>query len=514
MSAFVSQMVTHRLSTRGLDSDDPINTGLQHNNREVYEDLKERCRRQMGWGRMRCPERRCAAQQLRIKFNICTAIQNHHRFLITLARALIAFGAPSHRVNSQLAAAARVLDVQAEFIYLPGVIFISFGDSESGTSVNHIIKSNGRLSLDALRTVHQIYRRVMRDKISAKEGALRLEATLAAAPIYGNRARCLITFCLSALICVTSFGGSLLDMCVSGILGLTCLFQISLAKREPLLANFYEITVILVVSFLARALSSIRNNIFCYSAIAYASIVTVELRPSLFPGFAILTSSFELASENVICGAVRMSYAIVYALFLGFSIQIGKELHQINGMLCAMTRKVIYTGTVTMDKISSSTSDIPTIGSFTFVHGSLDMPDHIIAGCYRSETFRWSLQPWPVWARFILVPFVHHFVFLQFEIVSSAGAFVVGILGNIYSRQFSGTGFTCMVTAVLFLVPNGLSTQVGGFMDGGNGLEVGVAMANVSIRITVGLFTSQAMIYAFGGRKAFATFSLSLFERT
>jgi uncharacterized membrane protein YjjB (DUF3815 family) len=42
------------------------------------------------------------------------------------------------------------------------------------------------------------------------------------------------------------------------------------------------------------------------------------------------------------------------------------------------------------------------------------------------------------------------------DIVSAAGAFVIGSLGNVYSRVVGGTAFTSMVTGVLFLVPVGL----------------------------------------------------------
>jgi len=39
------------------------------------------------------------------------------------------------------------------------------------------------------------------------------------------------------------------------------------------------------------------------------------------------------------------------------------------------------------------------------------------------------------------------------DIISAAGAFVIGLLGNLYSRVVGGTAFTSMVTGVLFLVP-------------------------------------------------------------
>lgn len=38
-------------------------------------------------------------------------------------------------------------------------------------------------------------------------------------------------------------------------------------------------------------------------------------------------------------------------------------------------------------------------------------------------------------------------------IVAGIGAFTVGICGNIYSRFYHKTAFTCMVIGILFLVP-------------------------------------------------------------
>ena len=39
------------------------------------------------------------------------------------------------------------------------------------------------------------------------------------------------------------------------------------------------------------------------------------------------------------------------------------------------------------------------------------------------------------------------------DVGSAVGAFVISLLGNVYSRVFGGTAFTSMVTGVMFLVP-------------------------------------------------------------
>ena len=65
------------------------------------------------------------------------AMKDRQGFLLKLARALMTFGAPSHRIESQLVAAARILEVEAEFIHLPSVMICSFGDQEQGCSETH-----------------------------------------------------------------------------------------------------------------------------------------------------------------------------------------------------------------------------------------------------------------------------------------------------------------------------------------------------------------------------------------
>jgi len=101
--------------------------------------------------------------------------------------------------------------------------------------------------------------------------------------------------------------------------------------------------------------------------------------------------------------------------------------------------------------------------------------------------------------------FANYYIFERSDIVSAIGAFVVGVLGNIYSRKMGGTAFTSMVTGVLFLVPSGLS-QAGG-MTVGNSVDIGGSMIAVTIGITVGLFMSQAAVYMIGSKKNAAVFS-------
>ncbi|KAJ7044483.1 hypothetical protein C8F04DRAFT_1206851 [Mycena alexandri] len=520
-----------------LDEDDPRVTGVTAQNLEDPADIDKNVLRLMDY-----KSRRKHLMRAKIEFNV-TSMINRQDFLLKLARSLMTFGAPSHRIESQLIAAARILEVEAEFIHLPGVIICSFGDQELGCSETHFIKCGGRLSLGPLHDVHVIYRHVVHDEISAKEAADRLETLLHAAPLYSILFRCILAFFLSALICPLAFGGSFVDMWIAGAGAfILCFLQLCAATKSAIYANVFEITIAIFVSFTARALSSIRAEIFCYTAISSAGII------GILPGYLILSSSLELASKNIVCGSVKMVYALIYTLFLGFGLQIGSDFYllldssarrKLYDLAASLSTSETVSGTWTADNNTQNTT-IPSTGTWTFVHMISPHTADIIDGCFRPPHFAWYLQPFPGWCAFIIVPVfsflsslanlqpinmkelpvmviisccsyasnkvANHYIFNRSDVVSAIGAFTVGLLGNIYSRKMGGTAFTSMVTGVLFLVPSGLS-QAGGITANGNGIDIGGAMIAVTIGITVGLFMSQALVYMFGQRKNAAVFS-------
>ncbi|ETW83928.1 hypothetical protein HETIRDRAFT_47486 [Heterobasidion irregulare TC 32-1] len=382
----------------------------------------------------------------------------------------------------------------------------TFGDAGTQTSETHFVRCGGRLALGNLRKVHYIYRRVVHDEISAKKASDLLTELVDSPPIYSTFQRCTLAFILAALICPLSFGGSFIDMWIAAIAAaLLCTLQLVVVSNSSLYASVFDITVTILISFTTRGLSSIGKELFCYTAISSASIVTI------LPGYLVLCSSLEIASRTMICGSVRMVYALVYTLFLGFGLQLGSDLY-------------LVVDPLQRGKLASFGSALQRT---------------VIYSCYRHPQFPWYLQPLPWWTQFLTVPLfgiclslanlqpyrtkefpvmviiacvsyvtnkaADHYIFNRSEVVSAVGAFTVGMLGNIYSRKMGGTAFTSVVPGILFLVPSGLS-QAGG-MTADNGIDIGSAMINVVIGITVGLFISQTVSYMFGSRRNGITLS-------
>lgn len=521
---------------RPLDPDHPLITGVKRNTKG--KGVAERIM-----------HRHTSRGPKHVVYHVASMTERQI-FILRLAKALMTFGAPSHRIESQLDATASVLEVDAQFIHLPSVIIASFGDTESQTSDAHFVKANGRLALGKLHNVHQVYRQVVHDEIGAEEGTVMLMKLLKEKPLYGLKTRCLIAFACCALICPLAFGGSFLDMWVAGTGGaILCFLQLRAADKSAMYANVFEISVSILISFAARGLSTIPGHLFCYESISSSGVVLI------LPGYLILCSALELASKNIVNGSVRMIYAIIYSLFLGFGLTIGSDLYYIVDPRARQLRKDEASSNYTTiyvhgSFVADNSTDIPGFnGSFSFSNATAKIDANYEVGCLRDPSWPWYQQNFPFWTLFLLVPAyslfssswnlqplkstqlpamiiiscaafaantaANRFILNRSDVVSAIGAFVVGILGNAYSRIFRGTAFQCMVIGVLFLVPSGIAAA-GGLsenytgQDGDQyttGLAIGLRMVQVAIGITVGLFGSGLIVYSFGSKKHAALFA-------
>ncbi|KAI0756791.1 hypothetical protein C8Q80DRAFT_56146 [Daedaleopsis nitida] len=495
---------------------------------------------------------RCKVMRERRHSQIIHHVEDYvarQKFLLRLAKSLLSFGAPSHRIESQLNSASDILDVSVGFVHLPNLIMVSFMDSGTRTSETHFVRAGGRVALTKLHKVHGVYRDVLHDKIGATEGSERLKAILQEKPLYSIWVRCLLAFLCASIICVLSFGGSIVDMFISGLsASLLQYLGLNAASKSTIYANVYEISVSIIVSFLARVLGTLRGNLFCYSSISSAGVVLI------LPGFTILIAALELTSRNILCGSVRMVYAIIYTLFLGFGLTIGSDFYL---MVNAQARRNLA-ATNMLDSeilhgylIDTNTTTVPFAdvgGTFTFVQSVASGQSNFIKGCYRNPSWPWYRQPFPWWTMLFLVPIystcssiqnlqsirsvqlpimvvfscaayaanrvANLFISDRGDIVSAFGAFVIGICGNTYSRLVGGTAFTSMVTGVLFLVPSAIGNG-GGLVQTYNSSEerysnsfgLGIRMIQVAIGVTIGLFVAQILVYALGRRKSAAHFA-------
>ncbi|KAL9018359.1 MAG: hypothetical protein Q9185_004328 [Variospora sp. 1 TL-2023] len=436
-------------------------------------------------------------------------------YLMKMCKALMNYGAPTHRLegkykHQQMRMSARVLEIEGQFLYIPGCMIISFDDSRTHTTEVKIVRTNQAIDLGKLREVHEIYKETLHDMIGVEEAMERLDRVLQRKQLYDRWLLVPVYGLASACVGPFAFGARPIDLPVAFFLG-CCLgiMQLILAPKSELYSNIFEVTAAVLTSFLARALGSIRNGeVFCFSALAQSAIALI------LPGYTVLCGALELQSRNILAGSVRMVYAIIYSLFLGYGITIGTSFY--GGIDSNATSKV------------SCNTTPPTWFSFIFV------PPFTLCLIIINQG-KWKQTPAMLVIAFVGYV-VNYFSAKRFasnaQIANTLGALAVGVLGNLYSRVHHGVAAVALLPAIFVQVPSGLAasgslvsgvtsadqitnrTGVDGITTVSNGTQgaqvavnsmvfnVGYSMIQVAIGITVGLFLSALVVYPLGKRRS------------
>lgn len=65
------------------------------------------------------------SEDVRIKIHVANILKRQ-QYIIRMCRALMLFGAPTHRLEEYLAMTAKVLEINSQFLYIPGCMLISY----------------------------------------------------------------------------------------------------------------------------------------------------------------------------------------------------------------------------------------------------------------------------------------------------------------------------------------------------------------------------------------------------
>ncbi|EQB53178.1 hypothetical protein CGLO_07138 [Colletotrichum gloeosporioides Cg-14] len=439
-------------------------------------------------------------------------------YIITLCRALMLFGAPTHRLEEYLSTTAKVLEIDGQFLYLPGCMVISFDDRSVHTTEVRMVRAAQGIDLGKLRDTHHVYKEVIHDVVSVNEGIERLDALIKSKDKFHVWIRVLVFGLTSVTAAPFSFGARLIDLPLAFCFGcLVGFLQLIVAAQSKLYSNVLEVTA----TVLPKEASSCfcRDTWFDISRAAGRSVPGFK-QPGARLERAIssksqrgcyLCSALELQSRAIVPGSIRIVYAVIYSLFLGFGITIGTAIY----------------GLIDENAVSTTTCEnqIPTYLTFIFV------PLFVvcIAILYQAK---WRQMP-----VMLVVAFagymVNYFSGLRFsaapQVANTLGALTVGVLANLYSRVRHGVAAATLIPAIFTQVPGGLAST-GGLLSGlttankitnsthsVNGtssvtydstemnsvvFNVAASMIQIAIGIAVGLFLSSLIIYPLGKRRS------------
>jgi uncharacterized membrane protein YjjP (DUF1212 family) len=249
--------------------------------------------------------------EIRITVHIAE-ILSRQKYLVRLCRALISYGAPTHRLEEYMKMSARVLEIDGQFFYIPGCMIISFDDAATHTTEVKLVRSTQGVHLGKLKDVHEIYKEVVHDVIGVEEATQRLDTITREKPKYNEWLRVLVYGLASATVGPFAFQARWIDLPISFVLGcILGILQLIIAPKSDLYSNVFEISAAVLTSFLARAFGSIwykGDPLFCFSAMAQSAIALI------LPGYVVLCGSLELQSKSIVAGSVRMVYAVIVSM--------------------------------------------------------------------------------------------------------------------------------------------------------------------------------------------------------
>lgn len=335
-----------------------------------------------------------------------------HRYLMKLCRALMMYGAPTHRLEEYMSMTARVLEIEGQFLYIPSCMIISFDDMSTHTTEIKIVRVPHGIDLGRLCDVHDIYKDVVHDKLGVEEASKRLDEVMARKPKYPVWFRIFLYGIASVCVAPFAFEGRFIDMGPAFILGaILGVLQLVFAPSNELYAHVFEVTAAIATSFLSRFFGSLHGgDLFCFSALAQSSIALI------LPGYLVLTGSLELQSHNIVAGSVRMVYAMIYTLFLGYGITIGASLY---GMMDTNASSEVH-----------CKEPLNRNWNFLFV------PGFTVCLALVNQA-KWKQLPAMViiaLAAFCVNSYSKAYYDGQGQICNMLGALTVGILANLYSR--------------------------------------------------------------------------------
>ncbi|KFH62284.1 hypothetical protein MVEG_11495 [Podila verticillata NRRL 6337] len=428
-------------------------------------------------------------EKMRITFAVADILQRQD-YVLRLARAMIKFGAPSHRLEDAVDHTARTLELNLQCVYLPNVMIVAFTDYETHTSETHLLKVSAGLDMYKFAQVHQILKMVTHSSMPVEEAIMKLDAINTEKDVIPRWANLLsyavASFCTAPMF----FKGGWVDAGVAFLLGGAVGLMSWLSEKVPSYAHICEITMSVVVAFISEAL----HVYVCRSSVKFAGIVM------LLPGYTITCSILELSSRHMISGSVRLFYAIIFSLLLSYGLTIGSSLWLL----------IDHNGDPDATSDPNTTGDCPT---------TLDAKWNILF----VPLFAISLNVWlkahpRQWILATILSIVGYTVNFTTstyaeakpEVSSALASFAIGFFGNLYQRATHQLTFQAVVCAVFFLVPGsiGLKTGVALFTDDmAGGVNLALQMVISAIAISVGLFASALVVYPMGkARSAQMTF--------
>lgn len=139
-----------------------------------------------------------------------------------------------------------ILGLEAQFLYLPGCMIASFGDSTSHTSEMQIIRSAQGIDVTKFENIYRVYKDVVHDNMEVDEAFRTLDYIVKAKATYPIWAMIALYGIATMLVSVFAFEARFVDMPICGLFGafLGYLQLVVAPKSELYVSASYALSVL------------------------------------------------------------------------------------------------------------------------------------------------------------------------------------------------------------------------------------------------------------------------------
>ena len=386
-------------------------------------------------------------------------------FVLALGRALHRYGTPAHRLEEGLLECCRRLGLAAEVFTTPTTIIMSFGEpTELRTRMMRV--EGGELDMGKLAQIDALADAVASQRTAPAAGVRELAAILAAPRQFGRVLSTLSPGVTAGALAVF-IGGSLADVAVAAVIGLSIGVLAQYAQRSTDQARVFELVGAAFASFTAGLASSVLYT-------TTPSIVTVAALLLLLPGLSLTVAMTELATRNLMAGTARLMSAVIVLLELVVGVALGEKAasalvhvhHAIPVPLPEWSRWIALGASA--------------IGVAIVAQAQPRAFGWIVAACTTGYLGSRLGSAW-----------------LGGQLGVMVGAFSLGVLSNVYARRLRRPAQVVAVPAVLLLVPGSMGFRgMSSLLDRDtlSGVDSVFAMFVVALAIVAGLLIANAVV--------------------
>ncbi|ORY38392.1 DUF1212-domain-containing protein [Rhizoclosmatium globosum] len=408
-------------------------------------------------------------------------------FIIKIARALTAYGAPSHRLEYHLAAIAKVLKVEAEFIIFPGVVFSNFG-GESHKSNTHFARQNQGINMGKLAQVNALCLTLTQNLINVYNAIDLLEGVRSGKD-YPWWVMVLIFPVSSFTIALLLFQATWIESMFALFLGLIVGLLNMAAEKYQNLNYLLEFLSAFISAFLSKAVQgSIHDSGQCFRYLK----VTLSAVALFLPGLPLTIAIIDLSSRNAVSGTVRLFSSLFTAMLLGFGMTIGSAL-------------VLWSSDNSDGQNCQPTSQWWSILFFVPMSMSLNL-------LFQANKHQWPIMILSALVGFLMSVFLNMIPQLaaQPTVTTALCAVGIGLTSNLYARITNDVAIAPILAGILLQVPGSLSVKstlgffggISGSNSAGSvvdGISFTFEMLTIAMSLALGLFLSNLIVFPLRG---------------